>query len=60
MINGAREMGISKKELFEDYYFGEINLLINRQLKTNKRREKLMNQPRKEDIEEVGWDQIGI
>lgn len=52
-------MNITKKELFENYYLDEFFLLINRQVKANKRREKLMNQPI-EKVEEVGWDSMGI
>jgi hypothetical protein len=57
-------MGISKKELLEDYYFDEFIILMERQALTNKRRneraEREAKQPKKEPVEEVGWDQFGI
>jgi hypothetical protein len=56
LINTAREMGISKRELLEDYYFDEFIILADRFVK---KRKKFDEQP-KEKVEEVGWDQMGI
>ncbi|MDP4134001.1 MAG: hypothetical protein Q8882_08320 [Bacillota bacterium] len=64
LINTAREMGISKREFLEDYYFDEFIILMERQAVMNKRRndrmEREAKKPKKEPVEEVGWDQMGI
>lgn len=39
-LNIAREMGISKREFLEDYYFDEFIILINRNAKMINERSK--------------------
>lgn len=50
MIVCARAIGISKKELLEDYYYDEISMIFKKYSELHK--------PDKD--EEVYWDQIGI
>lgn len=58
MLIIAREMGISKKEFLEDYYFDEFILIMKRQTLINKRREEQIKEGKKEKDEVVYWDQI--
>ena len=60
IINLAREMGISKKEIMENYYPAETFAIFKRQSIINKRREKESKLPPKEKPEEVYWNQMGI
>jgi hypothetical protein len=60
IINIAREMGIGKKELMEDYYPAETYAIFKRQAAINKRREEESKLPPKEKTEEVYWNQMGI
>jgi len=48
----ARAIGISKRELLEDYYYDEIPMIF-------KKYNELHNTDKEKD-EVVGWDQMGI
>lgn len=47
----AGKIGISKRQLLEDYYYDEIPIIFEKYAELNNHQE---------EIEEVGWDQIGI
>jgi len=51
LIALASEIGISKKELFEDFYFDEFMILI-------KRKAELKKKHQEPQVEEVCWDQM--
>lgn len=50
LIVAALEIGISKKEFMEDYYFDEMSLIFESYNK--------MHTSKADDIEEVYWDDI--
>lgn len=47
----AGKIGISKRQLLEDYYYDEIPIIFEKYAELNNPKEK---------VEEVGWDQMGI
>ena len=51
LIVVAGKIGITKRQLLEDYYYDEIPIIFEKYAE--------LNNPKEKD-EEVGWDQIGI
>jgi hypothetical protein len=51
LIVVAGKIGISKRQLLEDYYYDEIPIIFEKYAELNDPKEK---------VEEVGWDQMGI
>ncbi len=51
LIVVAGKIGISKRQLLEDYYYDEIPIIFEKYAELNNPKEK---------VEEVGWDQMGI
>ncbi len=52
LIVVAGKIGITKRQLLEDYYYDEISIIFEKY-------GELSKDPKDKD-EEVGWDQIGI
>jgi hypothetical protein len=51
LIVVAGKIGITKRQLLEDYYYDEIPIIFEKYSE--------LNNPKEKD-EEVGWDQMGI
>jgi hypothetical protein len=47
----AGKIGITKRQLLEDYYYDEIPIIFEKYAELNNAKEK---------DEQVGWDQMGI